>query len=333
MKIGVTGAAGFMGSHLVDRLVEDGHDVFSIDDLSGGFRENVNQKSEFVHLDLRDRNGTEKAIQEIAPEIIFHLAADATEGRSQFTPIECTSRNYLAYLNVIVPAINYGVRKIIIFSSMAVYGKQKPPFVESMEPRPEDIYGVSKASMESATKILSDVYGIDYTILRPHNCYGPRQNMSDPYRNVIAIFMNCLLRKKPFYIYGDGEQKRSFSYIDDQVPCMIKALDRRCNGETINLGPINEITINELAKIILDATGSKLGPIYLPPRPREVKNAWCTNDKAVRLLDYKDNVTLEEGIHRMWKWARSFGPREPVYMNSLELDNNKMPQTWRNKLI
>lgn len=334
MKILVTGAAGFMGSHLVDTLIKDGHEVYSIDDLSGGFVENVNTKSKFVKLDLRNMEETEKAVKKISSELIFHLAADATEGRSQFTPIECTTRNYLAYLNLLVPAINSGVRKVVVFSSMAVYGNQKPPFEENLEPRPEDVYGVSKAAMENATKILSDVYGFKYTILRPHNVYGPRQNMSDPYRNVIAIFMNCILRNKPFYIYGDGKQKRSFSYIDDQTPCIAKTgFSNKVNGEIINIGPVKEITINEVAKIMLKVSNSKFKPVHMPARPREVKNAWCTNDKAVKLLGYKDNVNLEDGIKRMWTWARSTGPKSPKYVDEFELINEKIPKTWKEKLI
>lgn len=334
MKIIVTGAAGFMGSHLVDVLVKEGHEVHSLDDLSGGFIENVNKESTFVELDLRNKDETERIVKKIKPEIIFHLAADATEGRSQFTPIECTSRNYTAYLNLLIPAINAGIKKIVVFSSMAVYGSQRTPFNEDMEPKPEDVYGVSKAAMEASTKILSEVYGFDYTILRPHNVYGPRQNMADPYRNVIAIFMNCLLRNKTFYIYGDGQQKRAFSYIDDQIPCMMRAgFDGKTNGEIINLGPVKEITINSLAEIVLRISGSRLKPVYMPPRPREVKDAWCTNGKSVRLLGYKDTVSIEEGVKRMWAWAKAAGPKTPRYIDALELVNDKIPKTWKNKLI
>jgi UDP-glucose 4-epimerase len=334
MKILVTGAAGFMGSHLVDKLVEEGHEVYSLDDLSGGFIENVNPKSRFIQLDLRNKEATENLIKEVEPELIFHLAADATEGRSQFTPIECTARNLTAYLNLLVPAIKHGTKKMVMFSSMAVYGNQSPPFDEDLEPRPEDVYGVSKAAMENVTKILSEVYGFKYTILRPHNVYGPRQNMADPYRNVIAIFMNCLLRNKTFYIYGDGEQRRAFSYINGQVPCMVKAgFDNKVDGKIINIGPAKEVSINKVAELVLKVSGKNFRPVYMPERPREVKNAWCTNDKAARLLGYRDTLSLEEGIKRMWEWAKSFGPRTPRYIENMELSNAKIPETWKNKLI
>lgn len=335
-RILVTGAAGFIGSHLVDYLLAQGHEIWSVDDLSGGYTENVHQNSHFVKLDLRQRSKTEKLIRLVKPEIVFHLAADATEGRSQFTPIECTGRNYMAYLNVLVPAIKKGMDKMVVFSSMSVYGAQKPPFHEGMEPVPEDVYAISKAAMEQSTKILSKVHGFKYTILRPHNVYGPRQNMADPYRNVIAIFMNCLLRNKPFYIYGDGEQTRSFSYIDDQIPPIAKTgFDEKTDGETINVGPVKEHTVNELARVLLNEVTEMdhLKPIFLPSRPMEVKHAFCTNEKAVRLLGYEDRVELKEGMRRMWEWAKAKGPQEPKYMDKLELQTKHTPETWSKKLI
>ncbi|MEM4247195.1 MAG: NAD-dependent epimerase/dehydratase family protein [Candidatus Woesearchaeota archaeon] len=334
-RILVTGAAGFMGSHLVDALLAEGHEVHALDDLSGGYRENVNPKAVFHQVDLRDEVSTRKTVEKIKPELVYHLAADATEGRSQFLPIDCTRRNYLAYLNLLVPAIKNGMKKIVMCSSMAVYGAQKPPFNEDLKPKPEDIYGISKFAMEEATKVLGDIHKFKWTILRPHNVYGPRQNMADPYRNVVAIFMNCLLRDKHFYIYGDGEQKRSFSYIEDQTPCIMRAgFSEECNGHIINIGPTKEYTINELAQTILEIAGKEhLKPQYLPSRPREVKYAWCTNEKACRMLGYKDRFSLRDGLTKMWEWAKQRGPMQPKYLDALELESGEVPVTWRNKLI
>jgi UDP-glucose 4-epimerase len=246
----------------------------------------------------------------------------------------------MSYLNLLIPAINARVRKIIITSSMSVYGSQKPPFSEEMDRKPDDIYGVSKAAMEKATEILSNVHGFKYVIIRPHNVYGPRQNLADPYRNVIAIFINCLLNGKNFYIYGDGNQKRAFSYIDDVTPYIIKAgFNKGAEGQIFNIGPTKEYTINQLAKVILKIFFSdgkippKLKPKYIPIRPVEVVNAWCTVDKAEKILGFKTTVSLEKGISRMVDWARTKKTIKFKYLDDLEIKNKYIPKTWRDKLI
>ena len=217
-----------MGSHLVDALVARGDcEVYGVDDLSGGFERNVNPKSHFTVLDLRDGEKTKEYIHEVKPEIIFHLAATASVGLSQFTPIASTERNYNAYLNVLVPAVQTGIMKrMILTSSMDVYGDQKPPFREEMERRPDDIYAIAKTAMEHATEVLADVHRFEYVIIRPHNVYGSRQNLSDPYRNVVGIFINRLLQDKHYYIYGDGEQIRSFTDIDDFTVYLVATIHR-----------------------------------------------------------------------------------------------------------
>jgi len=336
IRILVTGSAGFMGSHLVDYLISLGYEVYGIDNLSGGYIENISSsaKKYFYKIDLKNKSQTEKFIINIKPEIVYHLAAIAREGLSQFTPISHTENNYNAYLNLLIPAINNGLKRIVLCSSMAVYGEQKPPFNEKLPRRPVDIYGVAKASMEIATEILADVFKFEFVILRPHNVYGPRQNMADPYRNVVAIFINSLLKDKPFYIYGDGKQKRSFSYIDDITPSIaIAGFKKGLSGQIVNIGPEKEYTINHLAEVILTCFNSKSRPIYLPQRPREVKAAFCTSTKAEMLLSFKDKTSLEQGVTVMVKWAKSVGYKRPRYLQKLELINNHTPKTWRNKLI
>ncbi len=340
-RILVTGAAGFMGSHLVDHLVAQGHEVYGVDDMSGGFWRNINPRSHFTKLDLRETEATREYIRAVRPQILYHLAADATEGRSQFTPIQCTQRNYLAYLNTLVPAIECGLERVVLTSSMSVYGAQEPPFSEEMEPRPEDIYAVAKAAMEKATQILSEVHGFEYVIIRPHNVYGPRQNIADPYRNVIGIFINRLLQGRHFFIYGDGEQKRAFTYIDDFTPYIaIAGFKAGCAGEIINVGPREEVTINELADLLLRifydgrTPPPQVMPVHLPPRPKEVKEAYCTADKAERLLGYHTSVDLETGLRRTIAWARELGPQEPRYLEEgLELTGERVPVAWRDRLI
>jgi len=341
-KILVTGGAGFMGSHLVDYLVKLGkHQVYAVDDLSGGYKDNVNPKAKFTKLDLRNGKKTEEYIAKIKPELLYYLAADASEGRSQFTPLSSTERNYLAYMYTLVPAIKYGLKKVVLTSSMSVYGAQKPPFSEEMPKKPEDIYGIAKGAMEDATEILSRVHYFDYVIVRPHNVYGSKQNLADPYRNVIAIFINCILNNKNFYIYGDGKQKRAFTYIDDFTPYFAKCgFKKECSGQIINIGPKEEYTISQLSDTVLKAffpdgkVPKKLQPEYIPLRPQEVIEAYCTNEKAKKLLGYKTSVSFEEGVKRMIEWAKKKGPQKFKYLKGgVELATKDLPKTWSKKLI
>jgi len=342
MRILVTGAAGFMGSYVVDSLVSRGDcEVYGIDDLSGGYESNINAKSNFTKLDLRDKQKTATLIEKIKPQLLYHLAADASEGRSQFTPISATERNFLAYMYTLVPCIRSGLKRVVLTSSMSVYGAQKPPFSEDMRRAPEDIYGIAKTAMEESTEVLSKVHGFEHVIVRPHNVYGPRQNLSDPYRNVIGIFINCLLNKKNFYIYGDGNQKRAFTYIDDFNSYFVECgFSDKVVGQIINIGPAEDHTINELADIVLSHffpnrnIPGNLKPKYLPIRPQEVVEAYCTNEKAKQLLGYKTTTNLTEGVAKMIVWAKTLGPQQFRYLpDGLELETPDVPTTWKDKLI
>lgn len=339
MKILVTGAAGFIGSHLVDYLADKGYLVFGIDDLSGGFKRNISLKSQFTCIDLKNKENVNTYIQKIKPEIIYHLAADATEGRSQFTPISAIENNILAYTYVLTSAIKHNLKKVVLVSSMSVYGNQIPPFSEDIPRKPDDIYGVAKASMEQMTEILASVYKFGYVIIRPHNVYGPRQNISDPYRNVIGIFINCLLHGKPYYIYGNGLQKRAFTYIDDLViPLATVGLLESVNGEIFNIGPEKEYTINELSQTLLRIWFSgrqlpkEMVPFHAPFRPKEILNAYCTVDKAKKILGYKTHTSLAIGLKNMIRWARNLGP-VPFRYTDLDIITEHTPDVWKNRKI
>jgi UDP-glucose 4-epimerase len=330
-----------MGSHLVNTLLADGHEVFALDDLSGGFLENVNPAARFLQVDLRNLEATRTAVDLIQPELVYHLAADATEGRSQFTPVSAVERNFLAYVNLLTALIaRTRFQKIVVASSMSIYGAQTPPFTEELDPSPEDVYAIAKAAMEKSTRLLAEVHGFRFAIVRPHNVYGPYQNLQDPYRNVVAIFVNCLLNGKPFFIYGDGRQTRSFSYIDDINPYIaLIGYDASCDGQVYNVGPGPEcmITLNELARVVLEEffqgrVPAGFEPQHLPERPREVKHAYASSEKIARELGFRNTTSVRDGVARMIAWARQVGPKPFVYLSRLEIENGFVPTTWKDKL-
>ena len=329
----VTGNLGFIGSHLVDALKKKGYRVVGTDNLDGGSCINQNPKIIQYFEDCKDFKAMSAIFKIEKPEIVFHLAADATEGRSQFTPVRCTENGLLASTNVFTAAIKNKVKRIIYFSSLSVYGNQDPPFSEEMEPKPVDVYGVNKAATEKVLEILCKVHKIEYVIFRPHNVFGEKQNMKDAYRNAVGIFINRIMQGKPPIIYGDGEQVRAFSYIDNLIPCVVKAITAPVNREIFNIGPTETQTVNYMAEIILKEFKSKLKPEYVDDRPVEVKCAHCTVDKAKKLLGYKTRVSFEEGIKRMVYWAKLMGPQEFIYLDNLELTSGNVPKTWKKKLI
>lgn len=330
MKILVTGSLGFIGSHLVDRLVALGHEVVGVDDFSGGDPKNANKEASTIMLDLRHPDPTKRMIDQFKPEIVYHLAANAAENKAQFSPIDISTRNYNTFLNVVVPAINNKVRRFIAASSIAVYGHGQTPFMEDTMPMPQDVYGISKLAMEQTLKVLSEVHEFEYMILRPHNVYGPRQNMTDPYRNVVTIFMNSLLKGEAYNIYGDGEQRRCFSYIDDVVDAFVEAGigDYPLEYHTFNVGADKDYSLNELSEAIQKVADVALEPYHLPDRPQEVKIATADHTLAKEVLGYKDKTSLQEGIKRTWEWAKMQGPQEPKY-TGFEIESEKIPSNWR----
>lgn len=327
-KILVTGGAGFIGSHLVDRLIDDGNKVFVIDDLSGGKIKNLNRKAKFYKVDLRNQNKAAQIIGLIKPEIVYHLAANAAENKAQFSPIDITSRNWNTFINTLVPAINSGMKRIIVTSSIAVYGALQTPFKESDKPEPEDLYGISKLAMEESLKVLSKVHKFEYVITRPHNVYGPRQNMTDPYRNVVTIFMNSLLKGQPYFIYGDGNQRRCFSYIDDVVDALFKCGFKKVHGMIFNVGSDRDYSLNELSKAIQKVSGIEIEPKHINDRPQEVKVAIADHSLAKKYLSYKDKTNIEKGIKQTWEFVKKEGYQKPVYTN-LEIDSDLLPQNWK----
>ncbi|MCB1712524.1 MAG: NAD-dependent epimerase/dehydratase family protein, partial [Candidatus Riesia sp.] len=301
-----------------------------IDDLSAGnMNAFVHPASKVLYSDLRNIGMTKQAIEECQPEIVFHLAANAAENKAQFSPIDITSRNYDAFIKMLVPAINNKVRRIVFTSSIAVYGDlNKKPYKEKHDPHPEDLYGVSKLAIEQTLRIMSDIHGFEYTIVRPHNVYGPRQNANDPYRNVVTIFMNRAMIGKPVDIYGDGEQRRCFSYIDEVADAIVEAGFAETNGMTLNVGADKDYSVNELVEAIETASGKRIKRNYLKDRPGEVKVATADHRLAKKHLNYKDKTTLDDGIKKTWDWISSLGPQVPN-ITPFEIPSDKTPENWK----
>jgi UDP-glucose 4-epimerase len=215
--------------------------------------------------------------------------------------------NWLASTRLINAALKHGVERFTFTSSMAVYGSQPPPFTEDYWPRPEDPYGIAKFAVEQDLRAAGEVFGFPYVIFRPHNVYGPNQNIGDPYRNVVGIFMRKGLQADPLTIYGDGTQTRAFSYITDIIDPMVASIDEDVVGETFNIGGEQVITIEYLARRVQQMfPGSTVD--YLPAR-YEVKHAYCDHTKARTLLGFEPKVPLYVGLERMAEWVREAGVR------------------------
>ena len=332
-KILITGVAGFLGSHLAEKLSKLGHDIIGVDNMVGGYEDNVSKDIEFHKVDCCNFEKIKNIMKNV--DIVYHCAATAHEGLSVFSPYEISKNNYLASISIFSAAINEKVKRIIFCSSMARYGDQKTPFTEDMQTKPIDPYAISKVAAEQVLQNLCDLNDIEWVIAVPHNIIGPRQIYDDPYRNVVSIFLNRMLQGKAPIIYGDGEQKRCFSYIDDCLDCMIPMLDQEnLNRQIINIGPDEEfVTINEVVEICANISGSNLNPIYKKDRPREVKHATCSSNKVRELLKYKTKINLNEGILRTYNYIKERGTREFDYRLSIEIDNNLTPETWKKKEI
>jgi len=332
-KILITGVAGFLGSHLAEKLSIQGHKVVGVDNMMGGYEDNVPKNIEFYNYDCCDLKKMNKVMKDI--NVVYHCAATAHEGLSVFSPFEITKNNYLASASVFSAAVSNKVKRIIFCSSMARYGDQKTPFTEEMKPRPVDPYAIAKVASESVLINLCELNNIEWVIAVPHNIIGPRQKYDDPFRNVVSIMINRMLQKKEPIIYGDGNQKRCFSYIDDCLSCLLPMLDQKnLNRQIVNIGPDEEyVTINNVAEICANVTGSNLKPIYKSDRPREVKEATCSADKARKLLNYKTQTSLKEGIEKTFEYIKKRGVKPFDYYIDLEIKNELTPSTWLKKEI
>lgn len=333
-KIFITGVAGFLGSHLADRFLEKGHQVVGCDNLVGGYQDNVHPDAEFYTYDCKFRNSMLKITK--GCDVVYHCAAAAYEGLSVFSPHYVTENIFQITMSLLSAAISNKIKRFVFCSSMARYGTQdKVPFTEDMVPKPQDPYGIAKYASELEVMNLCDTHGMEWVIAVPHNIVGPRQKYDDPYRNVASIMINLMLQGRQPIIYGDGSQKRCFSFIQDDIDILEKfAFDKKAIGQIFNIGPDEEfVEINELAKIIAGLLDFKLKPKYMPDRPQEVKLANCSADKIRKIFNYETKVPLRQGLQEMIDYIKQRGTKKFKYHIDLEIINKKTPKTWSERLL
>ena len=325
----VTGGAGFIGAHVTNELLAMGHEVVVLDDLSGGFEDNVNQKALFIQGSITDEQLVSQLFSEHQFDYVFHLAAYAAEGLSHFIRRFNYNNNLIGSINLINESVKQKVKCFVFTSSIAVYGAGQLPMTESTVPQPEDPYGVSKYAVELDLKAAHEMFGLNYIIFRPHNVYGEYQNIGDRYRNVIGIFMNQLMQNKPLTVFGDGSQTRAFSYIKDVAPHIASSINiPAAYNEEFNIGADKDYSVKELANTIMDVMGLKGEIRYLPAR-NEVVHAYSDHSKAKKVFGISEGTftSLKDGITQMAEWAKNAGVRESNRFSNIEI-TEKLPSVW-----
>lgn len=326
----VTGGAGFIGSHVVDELIALGYSVVVLDDLSGGFRNNVNPKATFVKGSVTNHKLIDSLFDKHDFTYVYHLAAYAAEGLSHFIRRFNYTNNLLGSINLVNASVRHKVKCFVFTSSIAVYGPAQFPMKEDTAPIPEDPYGIAKYAVELDLQAAHEMFGLDYVIFRPHNVYGERQNIGDKYRNVLGIFMNNVLKGIDMPIFGDGKQKRAFTYIADVAPIIARApLVKKAYNRVFNIGADIPYTVKELALVVGKAMGQVKPKIkYLPAR-KEVKVAYADHSLTRKVFGIKKTpVTLEEGVSRMVEWVKKEGAKKSADFKGIEITEN-LPSSWR----
>lgn len=330
-RIFISGAAGFLGSHLAERLLEKGCHVMGCDNFSLGRRENIPKDVEFFEYDVLDLEQNKKRTK--GADAVFHAAAWPYDNFSLYAPFKAAEQNFSGAASLLSAAIENNVQRFVFCSSMARYGDSPPPFSEDMPPRPVTPYGVSKAAGESLAQSLAAAHGFEHVIAIPHNIFGPRQVYSDPCRNAVSIIINRMLRDKPPVIFGDGEQKRSFSPVQDVAHLLEELLfSEKAAGEVINIGPDqNFISLNELAAILNQIMGKSLQPVYAPARRGEVKTAVCSAEKSRRLFGWQPKKPLKEALEELVSYIDARGPKDFRYERQPEIQSPLFPEVYKNR--
>jgi UDP-glucose 4-epimerase len=324
----VTGGAGFIGAHVSEALLRQGHVVWVLDDLSGGFEENVPFGASFVKGSILDHALLKTLFEKHSFQYVFHLAAYAAEGLSHFIKRFNYENNLIGSVNLINLSVLHKVKCFVFTSSIAVYGKNQVPMREDLIPQPEDPYGIAKYAVEQDLKVTHEMFGLPFIIFRPHNVYGEKQNIGDKYRNVVGIFMNQIMQGLPMTIFGDGTQKRAFSYIHDVAPVIARSIDEpKAYNQVFNIGADQPYTVNFLAEEVAKAFNVKPSIKHLEQR-NEVQEAYSDHEKARTILGATPNVLLEAGLKRMAEWAQKHGARKSQEFQNIEV-SVKLPPSWK----
>ena len=324
----VTGGAGFIGSHVVDSLLSMGHGVVALDDLSGGTRDNVWSDATFLEGDVCDSTLVDDLFERHRFDVVFHLGAYAAEGLSHFIRRFNYTNNLVGSATILNASVNTGVRRLVFTSSIAVYGAGQLPMTEAMAPAPEDPYGIAKYAVELDLRAAFHLFGLEYVIFRPHNVYGERQNIGDPYRNVVGIFMNRILQGQPLPVFGDGRQTRAFSYIGDIAPVIARAgFEDGAQNEVFNIGADQPTSVLDLAAEVSRALDVACQLEFHPAR-QEVVHAFSSHEKVRRVFGEAPGTPLRDGLARMAQWARAAGIQRSKAFDSIEVSCN-LPEAWR----
>lgn len=327
----VTGGAGFIGSHVARHCLHLGHAVVVLDDLSGGFADYVPPEAHFVQGSVTDQALVTALFRAHQFDYVYHLAAYAAEGLSHFIRRYNYTTNLIGSINLINEAVNHAVKCFVFTSSIAVYGAGQVPMEETLTPLPEDPYGISKYAIELDLQSAHELFGLNFTVFRPHNVYGENQNIGDRYRNVVGIFMNQIMQGESLTVFGDGLQTRAFSHIDDVAPHIARCVDiPDAYNQVFNIGADTPYTVRYLAEVVCESFGVAPAIQYLPAR-NEVLHAYASHEKASRLLGAGATVDLATGIGRMAAWAQAAGPRQSTLFQGIEIAKN-LPPSWAREL-
>ncbi len=324
----VTGGAGFIGSHIAEELIKKNYQVTVLDDLSGGFEDNLVEGIDFVEGSITDVALVNSLFQRTKFDYVYHLAAYAAEGLSHFIKRFNYTNNLIGSVNLINASVNAGVKCFVFTSSIAVYGASPElPMTEETLAHPEDSYGIAKLAVEQELMISKEMFGLDYIIFRPHNVYGERQNIGDKYRNVVGIFMNQILQDQPMTVFGDGSQTRAFSYIADIAPIMADAIEvQDAYNQVFNIGADQPYSVYDLACAVSRAMGVEPKIRHMPPRS-EVIHAYSSHEKVRRVFGERKQHSLEEGLCRMAAWVKQHGARTSKRFDQVEVTKN-FPKAW-----